>query len=305
MQFSVVIPTYNRQATLLRGLAAATTLDHPDYEVIVVDDGCTDGSIAAARSAFPSVRYLPCARNTGEPSARNRGIAAARGEIIAFTDDDCIAPPDWLRRHAQYYTDPDIAAVGGPQVCRHPNFFERFDTVRYAVKFHAAVQIISSVEKFEHLITGNMSVRRAVIERVGPFDERFATGCDSDFIRRLSQAGYRFVRDGSIQVEHLKVHGLGSYARMRFHRGCGAVLTDVKEGTLSLRRFVPLVNPAGTQEHWQHYRKHFGGGLGAWLGFWSFAAIMRGIDVAGRGYYYWVAGRSPGRTDAESRGSPS
>jgi hypothetical protein len=130
-----------------------------------------------------------------------------------------------------------------------------------------------------------------VIERVGTFDEAFKTGCDSDFIRRVSRAGYWFVRDPQLQVEHLKVYGLGSYLRMRFHRGCGAVMTDVKEGTLELQRFIPLVQPAGTLEHWQHFRKSFGGGVRLLVCFWGFAVIARCVDVAGRAYYYATVGR--------------
>jgi GT2 family glycosyltransferase len=290
MRFSVIIPTYNRKDLLLRCLAAATGLDYPDYEIVVADDGATDGSIAAAQEAFPHVRYVPHAINTGEPAARNRGINAATGEIIAFIDDDCVAPRDWLQRHARHYDDPRIAAVGGPQVCRAPNFFEKFDTVRYGVKFQR-LQTIESIAHFEHLITGNMSVRRAVLERVGAFDERFLTGCDSDFIRRLSRAGYWFVRDPALQVDHLKTYRLGSYLRMRFHRGCAAVMTDVKEGTLELRRFVPLLNPVGALEHWRHFQKLFGGGAGVCACFWGFAQLTRCIDVAGRVYYYWTIGR--------------
>ncbi len=293
MKFSLIIATYNRKDLLLRCLAAAVAVDHPDYEIIVVDDGSTDGSLAAARERFPQVQYLSQSRNTGEPAARNRGWRAARGDIIAFTDDDCVVPPDWLQRHAQHYAEPRIAAAGGPQVCRAPNFLEQFDTVRYGVKFQR-LQTIQSIREFEHLITGNLTVRRAVFERIGGFDERFATGCDSDFVRRLSRAGYAFVRDPALAVEHLKVHTLPSYLRTRFHRGCGAVMTDATEGTLEWRRFVPLVNPVGGQEHWQHLRKYYGGGLWRWAGFWTLAAVARCVDVAGRTYYYRTVARRDG-----------
>ena len=290
MRFSLIIATYNRRDLLLRCLSAATTLDYPDYEVIVADDGSTDRSIEMARQSFPQVRYLPHAKNTGEPAARNRGLQAATGDIVAFTDDDCVPPRDWMRRHAGYYADQRIAAVGGPQVCRSPNFFEKFDTVRYGVKFQR-LQTVESIREFDHLITGNLSVRRTVFERVGTFDEAFLTGCDSDFIRRVSRAGYWFVRDPQLQVDHLKVYDLGSYLQMRFHRGCGAVMTDVKEGSLEPRRFIPIVHPVGALEHWQHFRKMFGGGAGLFACFCAFAVITRCVDVAGRGYYYWTLGR--------------
>lgn len=303
MRFSVIIPTYNRKPLLLRCLAATTRLDYPDYEIIVADDGSTDGSLDAARHLFPNVRYLPHPTNSGEPAARNRGLRTATGEIIAFTDDDCVPPPDWLQRHARYYTDPQIAAVGGPQIAPTPNFFEKFDTVRYGVKFQK-LQTIESISQFEHLITGNLSVRHEVLARVGPFDEAFLTGCDSDFIRRLSRAGYRFVRDPDLQVEHLKVYRLGSYLQMRFHRGCGSVMTDVKEGTLELRRFLPIVNPVGALEHWRHFQKMFGGPLVVGACFWGFAAVTRCVDVAGRAYYYWTIGRRHRPAPTGGRGTP-
>ena len=99
MKFSVVIPTYNRIGTLRRTLAAATVQAFPDYEIIVVDDESSDGTPEMVQRAFPSARLL---RQThgGRAAARNRGIEAATGDVIAFTDDDCLPPPDWLARLA-------------------------------------------------------------------------------------------------------------------------------------------------------------------------------------------------------------
>ena len=289
-RFSVVIATYNRRESLLRCLAAVTQLDYPDYEVIVVDDGCTDGSIAAAQERFPQVRYLGHATNTGEPAARNRGVHAATGDVIAFTDDDCLPPRDWLRRHARHYDDARIAAAGGPQVCPAPNFYEEFDAAQWTIRFDG-LETIEHIDNYEHLLTGNMSVRREVFARVGPFDEGFRSGCDSDFIRRVSRAGYRFVRDPDLQVDHLKVHDFLPYLAFRFHRALGSVLIDVKEGTLSVRRFLPILNLVHTLDSWRRFSQRRGGGPITLVRFWGLAQLTRVVEVAGRVYYYWTVGR--------------
>ena len=286
MRVSVVVVTYNRRDSLLRCLAAVERLDYPDYEVLVVDDGSTDGTSAAVRERFPQFRCFTQPTNAGEPAARNMGVRAAGGDLIAFTDDDCTPPRQWLRQHVAYYDDPRVIAVGGPQVTRAPNFFDVFHTVAYGVKFRSR-ETISDVSDFRHIITGNMSVRRGAFDVVGLFDERFLTGCDSDFVRRLSRAGFRFVRDPEIEVDHHKVYALGSYLRMRFHRGCGSVLTDITEDTLRLRRFVPVLNPRGALVQWRDFRKHYGGGARSFLSFWGLTIVVRFVEVAGRAYYYW------------------
>lgn len=290
MRVSVVIPTYNRKDLLLGCLAAVTRLDYPDFEVIVADDGSTDGSGEAVRQRFPDVRYLPHATNTGEPAARNRGVRAATGDLIAFTDDDCVPPRDWLQRHARHYDDPRIAAAGGPQICRTPNFYESFDVAQWTIRFDA-LETVHRICDYEHLLTGNMSVRREVFARVGLFDEQFRCGCDSDFIRRVSRAGYHFVRDPQLQVDHLKVHDFLPYLAFRFHRALGSVLIDVKERTLAARRFVPLINVAHTWDSWRRFAEVCGGGPIMFARFWGLAQLTRMVEVAGRVYYYWTAGR--------------
>jgi GT2 family glycosyltransferase len=290
MRVSVVIATYNRRDLLLGCLAAVSRLEYPDFEVIVADDGSTDGSIDAARQLFPQVRYLPHPTNTGEPGARNRGVRAATGDLIAFTDDDCLPPRDWLQRHARYYDDPRIAAAGGPQICRSPNFYEAFDVAQWTIRFDR-LETIERIRQYEHLLTGNLSVRRDVFAQIGPFDEQFRSGCDSDFIRRLSRAGYHFVRDPDLQVDHLKVHDFRGYIRFRFQRALGSLLIDVKEGTLRARRFVPVLNLVQTLDNWRRFAREHGGGAGAFVGFWGLAVLTRIVDVAGRAYYYTTVGR--------------
>src|SRR5947207_13768315 len=94
-QISVIIPVRNG-ATLLEGcLRSVLTQDHPRdrFDVLVVDNGSTDGSADVARRFGLSPLLEP---QPGAANARNRGLAAAKGEIIAFTDVDCEVAPTWL-----------------------------------------------------------------------------------------------------------------------------------------------------------------------------------------------------------------
>jgi glycosyltransferase involved in cell wall biosynthesis len=88
---SVVTPVYNGEAFLRETLESIFAQDYEPFEVIVVDDGSTDGSAAIARS-YPAARYIR-QHNQGPAAARNAGIAAARGEFLAFVDADDVALP--------------------------------------------------------------------------------------------------------------------------------------------------------------------------------------------------------------------
>ena len=96
MRFSVVIPLYNKSAYVGDAIRSVLEQTHPAAEIVVVDDGSTDGS-AAAVSAFqePAIRLIRQA-NGGVSVARNRGIEAACGEYIAFLDADDCYQPDFL-----------------------------------------------------------------------------------------------------------------------------------------------------------------------------------------------------------------
>ena len=217
-------------------------------------------------------------------------MAEATGELFVFTDDDCLPPPEWLARHADAYSDPRTGAAGGPLVTGNRSFCDRFYTARYREEYERPRRI-TDVSGWQRLVSGNLSLPRAVVERVGSFDESFRSGSDADQVRRIVRAGYVVVHDPALGVEHLKQRTLASFLAERFRKSSGALMTDVKEGTLRPRRFVPLIDPRATARDWRSYRELFEGGAARCLAFWGLALLSRWVEVSGRAYYYWKIGR--------------
>ncbi len=123
MKISVIVTTYNRRHLLERCLSSLAAQSFPaeEHEVIVVADGCTDGTVELLRS-FTS----PCAfrwfaqSNQGQPAAQNLGVAAARGDFILFMDDDCVCDPGLLDAHLEAHTHANNLVVIGA-VLLHPD----------------------------------------------------------------------------------------------------------------------------------------------------------------------------------------
>lgn len=201
---SVIIPTFNRAITLADTLAGLIAQDYPAdrLEVIVVDNDSTDATervvqTAAAAAPIPIAYYRK--ENRGPAAARNYGIARSGGELLAFTDSDCIAGRDWLRR-AVGHMAPNVGLVAGPvrpfvNPRRIPSFF-------YHQTDHSRPN--------ELYVTANILYRRSALERVGGFDEQFGAyawgapigGEDTDLGWRVRQAGYRAVWAGDAPVDH-------------------------------------------------------------------------------------------------------
>ncbi|HEY4661366.1 MAG TPA: glycosyltransferase family 2 protein, partial [Terriglobales bacterium] len=117
MQFSVVLPTYNRAAELEQTLASLATIKHPgSWEVIVVDNNSRDATpqvVADAAAKFPTALRYVLETKVGRSAAMNAGITAAKGEIIVNTDDDVRFEPDWLQQAGEALTLGQCDFVGG------------------------------------------------------------------------------------------------------------------------------------------------------------------------------------------------
>ena len=234
LKCTLVIPTFQRQATLRRCLRAAANQTGADYDIVVVDDASTDGTADMVLHEFPQVRYVRQAQNGGPAAARNRGIALATGDILAFTDDDCLVPPDFVQRLLEGYVSyPQVVGVGGyleaPDALMARNIWARYEsTVTHRVYGAGSEPYVGGFE-CPAGGTNSMSYRRDVLEVVGGFDESFPLpgGEDADLKWRVVQQG------GSLLYLPLKVTHMQPYTWSRFWRqyhthGRGAVYFERK-----------------------------------------------------------------------------
>ena len=196
VQISVVVPTYHRHDLLRSCLAAlaAQQFDARGYEVIVADDAADLATrrLVEAESAAVAcrLRYVPVEGTHGPAAARNAGWRAAEGPFIAFTDDDCLPQPGWLAAGFEALSGGADAAWGRLEMPLPPR---PTDYQRDAAGLAAAV-----------FVTANCFCRRAALEKVGGFDERFTAAWreDSDLYFSLLERNCRIVHTSEARVTH-------------------------------------------------------------------------------------------------------
>src|SRR5689334_19778980 len=198
---SVIIPVYNDGERLRTCLTALSrqTYGTDRFEVIVVDNG-SKVSPAPIVSGFPFARFTTETR-PGSYCARNHGLSLAKGEILAFTDADCVPRPDWLERGVSaFLREPNAGLVGGKiQVFfkdpENPTFVEVYESVR-AFPQH------DYIREHRYGATANMITSRAVMDRVGRFNDALKSSGDKDFGNRVDKAGLKLIYADDAIVEH-------------------------------------------------------------------------------------------------------
>jgi GT2 family glycosyltransferase len=221
---SVIVVCFNSQSTLARCLQHLFDQDHPNYEVIVVDDGSTDGTAAVAEAASSEgpLKLVRAERNRGCPAARNLGLREARGEIIAFVDADGFAAPDWLRRlTASFASDSRIGAVAStvffaenPLVLNGAGGTVNRQGWAADLSMNRSYEDVQIAQEALYPMGCGMAIRREALARVGPFDDRMLNYYDDvDYGIRLWRAGYRVVVAADAWVDHAAA--VGDSARKR------------------------------------------------------------------------------------------
>lgn len=212
LRVSVVIPAYNRAATIARAIGSALAQDPSPLEVIVVDDGSTDATPAVVAAIGDPRLRLVTQPNGGVAAARNRGIAEARGELVAFLDSD----DEWLpgKLAAQ------LAAfrAGGPQLGLVYTGFESVAADGTATRHHARHRgWIYRDLLARNVVTGcgsTVIVSREALDLVGGFDTALPANEDYDFVLRIA----RFFAADCIAAPLARYHDAGNAAA-----GSGAV----------------------------------------------------------------------------------
>jgi len=204
--FSVIIPVYNGGDTFKRCLTALHQSTFTNWEVIVVDDGSTDDSVALARSF--GAKLLATVGQRGPATARNMGARLAKGRYLFFIDADCEVYPNTLARIVQIFkADPQLDALFGSydDSPTAPNFVAQYKNL-----FHHYVHQHGQQEAATFW-TGCGAIKRARFLELGGFDTlRYRRPAieDIELGYRLRQAGGRIRLAKRVQVKHLKAWSL-------------------------------------------------------------------------------------------------
>jgi len=231
---SVIVCGYNGGPTLEACLQSLKLIDYPDYEVVVVDDGSTDNTQEILKG-HPWVTSIT-QTNHGLSVARNVGAAHATGEILAYTDSDCMADPDWLYYLVGTLLSGNYAGVGGPNISPPAQSWQQA-CVAAAPGGPSHVLLTDVVA--EHIPGCNMAFHRWAFEKIGGFDPEYRkAGDDVDFCWRLQQEGEVIAFSPSAIVWHYRRFTLKAFRKQQ--EGYGEAE--------SLLRFKHLVffGPTGT-----------------------------------------------------------
>jgi glycosyltransferase involved in cell wall biosynthesis len=218
-RISVVVPVYNSEAHAEQCVRALLDQDYPAdrYDVLLVDNESTDGSVAVIERYAPRVRLLSESK-PGAYACRNRGVRESAAPVVAFTDADCAPARDWLATIAAHLADPvaDVLigrTVVGGGVSRNLQLLDGYE--------HAKNQyaLSSGVKPMYYGRTNNMAVRRDLLVRF-PFVER-RRGGDTIFVRQVVDAGscetVRYVPQ--MRVDHLEIRSAFGVLRKHFIYG--------------------------------------------------------------------------------------
>ncbi len=208
---SVIVLTWNGLHYLEDCLSSLLAQDYPAFEVIVVDNGSTDGTPEWMAEHFPDVRFIRNERNLGFAGGNNAGLRAARGDLLVLLNNDTEVHPGWLAALADTCADPAVGVAG----CKllYPD-----GTIQHAGGFiygprgeaqHVG-RFAEDKGQFDQLaevdfVTGAaLAISRAALQEIGPLDEGFSPIYyeDVDWCYRARAAGYRVVYQPAAVVTH-------------------------------------------------------------------------------------------------------
>jgi hypothetical protein len=212
---SVVFPTMNRKEDLIKCIQSIKKSTYSPIEIIIADNGSTDGSKQIIKELFPEVIILESEINLGSPIAINKCIKKSKGEFILRLDDDIILESDTIEKMIRVIrSNEKIGAVGAlcfytenPDLLRNAgmkiNMF--FGKTKVYGKNSKNIELFKGEKERNFIGGGTMIIRRSVYDKIGLFDENyFFMYEDVDWLFRLKKAGYIILVTSSARLYHKK-----------------------------------------------------------------------------------------------------
>jgi glycosyltransferase involved in cell wall biosynthesis len=202
MNVSVIIPAFNVEAYLAEALDSVLAQIYPASEIIIVNDGSTDGTLAIAHhyaARYPKIRVI-CQLNEGISTTRNRGISASTGEILAFLDSDDYWYPNHIQQHV-------LAFLASPTLMLSFGRVEFVDEHRKSLhQFSRSNPTPLSFQDFylenPAVTASNLVLRRSILDQLGGFDIQSSPFEDQELCLRIIFQGGRIEALDPVTVQY-------------------------------------------------------------------------------------------------------
>ena len=209
---SVIVTTFNSEATIEECLGSILKLDYPKrlVEVIVVDGGSTDATIDLVK-AFP-VKLVCCQFNP--PAAYNLVLKDVENDIIGLIDSDAKVEKSWLKKLVSHLKNNDVAGASGTvETWNKESLVPRVIGYELNYRYQRLPNIV------ERVATMNLLLKKKETIEIGGFDENLPTQYDTDIGARLATAGYKIVFDPEAKCFHFHRPTLLSYFKQQYKYG--------------------------------------------------------------------------------------
>jgi len=206
---SLVIPNLNGSDHVRRCLESISKHTKEPHEIIVIDNGSTDGSLEYLRR-FEDVTVIENTENVGAPMARNQAVAFTSGDVVVFMDNDVEVTPGWLGRLRKHFGEhPTVGLIGprsnyvsGPQLIPEANYSDQQELDWFANGVAASNS--GRISRTSRLILFCLAVRQEVLQRIGGFDPAYGHWGfeDDDYSLRAQIAGFQLAIAHDVFIHH-------------------------------------------------------------------------------------------------------
>ncbi len=209
---SIIIPTFNGRELLKNCIYSIKQHTEQPYEIIVVDNGSSDGTVDFCRQE--QISFISLSSNMGFPVACNKGMKLASSDALLLLNNDVIVSKNWLKNmHRCLYSRKDIAIVG--PLTNYASGKQQIE-MPYTNLEEMSVQLnepdSTKWQQVDRIVGLCLLFKRELMERIGLLDERFSPGHyeDDDYCMRARNAGYRIILAGDVFIFH---HGSASFVQ--------------------------------------------------------------------------------------------
>jgi len=215
LKVNVIIPVYNARETIRKCVGSVLENDYDNFEVIIVDDCSTDGTLEIIQGINDGrLRILTSASNSGAAFSRNFGVKNSEGDLILFLDADSYIDKDWVGRHVRLHKAIEADIIGGSISSVYRTMFGKCDG--FCNWWTSIPYSKGGYVKKLHLPTNNISICRAVFDKIGYLDENLMTGEDAEFCYRALKSKIKIYLKSDLTAYHYEKDTLVGFLR---HQG--------------------------------------------------------------------------------------